>query len=588
MRKSYNKISMQLILFLITALLLIIVGSLSACNGIVADGDVFNVKYYSGEGGTISGIVDQNIEKGKDTEEVVAMADLDYTFVKWSDGNINATRNDSNITFGFTVKAQFERISWTYTYDYNNATAYYDTTDITLKQGELQEVIFAVPEKEYFYFEGWYLDEGYKVRVADEYGNPIIGDELFGNEPCKLYAKWTVIEKIEYKVLMVFVTEVKADLETADGTIINVDYKMSSMEIRVCNAIRSQFEKHLNKTLDGLITFDVDSYFTAVPLGIDDIKRSIHGTDSENSFINYTICAKDILEVSEMVDHYRAVMTTFSLDDYKGLLYNFAGSAGEKFSLNHFESMVGQGLSNGKPLSALLDLENNEWNRIMDLYVHEFAHTIEQGITVYQFHKVLAQGQRQGKDETETMRLYLLNQMTVSNEIEKIGIPYAYWKNEIFTVKYDANYGGNIDIDWSNGWTGGGDQRVPKGTNSNTITAYAVSGYRFIRWSDGLETATRRDYNIQANFTVTALFETAVFEVKYNAGVGGVVLGESLQHVIFNEQAMGVIAMPNDGYRFVGWSDGYMRANRADFVGLDPLTGQVKVINVTAKFKKIE
>ena len=585
MRKSYNKISMQLILFLITAFFLIIVVSLVACN--VSVKEIFTVIYYSGDGGSVVGTSEQKIEKGYATDEVQAVANDGYSFVKWSDGKKNATRNDVNITSGFSVQAQFKRISWEYTYNYNNATAHFDATDITLKPGELQGAIFAVPEKEYFNFGGWYLDEGYEVRVADEYGNPTIGDELFDNEPSELYAKWTAIEKIEYKVLMVFVTEVKADLETADGTIVNVDYKMSSMERKVCNAIMLQFEKHLNETLDGLVTFDVDSYFTAVPAGIENIEMTNAGTDSGEDFYNYNICAQDLPEVSEIVEDYRAVMTTFSLDDHERLLFNYAGSAGEKFAMNHFESLVGQCLMNGKPLSALLDLENDEWNGIMGDYVHEFAHTIEQGITSYQFHKALAQGQSQG-DDTETMRLYLLNQLTVSNEKEKVGIPFAYWKNEIFNVKYESNDGGYIGADWANGWNGSDYQRVPNGTNSNTITAYAVPGYKFIGWSDGLDIVTRRDYNIQADFTVTALFELDVFEVKYNAGDGGVVLGESLQNVIFYEQATEVIAKPNDGYRFVGWSDGYMRSNRADFVGLDPLTGQVKVINVTAKFEKIE
>ncbi|MCG8206166.1 InlB B-repeat-containing protein, partial [Tenacibaculum finnmarkense genomovar finnmarkense] len=54
----------------------------------------FTVKYTAGNNGTITGDLSQNIEEGKSTSQVKAIADAGYKFVKWSDGNTSETRTD--------------------------------------------------------------------------------------------------------------------------------------------------------------------------------------------------------------------------------------------------------------------------------------------------------------------------------------------------------------------------------------------------------------------------------------------------------------------------------------------------------------
>lgn len=546
----------------------------------------YTVNYVAETGGFLEGKTNQTIEHGENSEIVIAIAKEGYEFSGWSDGVTLESRLDENIKADLSVTAQFKKIFGTFTYKYNNATANNESTTIFLKRNELNNIEFSMPQKQYFNFCGWYLDTDFNIQVADANGNITIGNELFDYKKSELYAKWEVIEEIKYRILMVYDTAVKAELQASDGTIINVDYKMSAVERKVCEAITEQLELYLNRFLDGLITFEIDSYYTTVPLGIDNITQvratSIDGIE----YYSYSIDAQDIPEVSNIFDNYRCVINTYNFNDYQGLLRFATGFGGEKFAMLSFEGIVGQTILNDKPLESLLDYSNGEWDRIIDLYSHEFVHTIEQGITSYQYHMVLVEYARQGLVHLEPTIAYLRNQAQVSNETMKVGVPYTYWKNEIFKVKYDSEYGGYIDTDWYNGWNGYVDQNVPKGSNANTVTAFASSGYKFVGWSDGVTTATRTDYNIQSDFTVTACFEKLAFDVQYKADIGGSIVGKSFQSVLFHERSETVIAVADEGYRFIGWSDGYMDAERSDFIGIDE-SANITGISVTALFEKI-
>ncbi len=81
-----------------------------------------------------------------------------------------------------------------------------------------------------------------------------------------------------------------------------------------------------------------------------------------------------------------------------------------------------------------------------------------------------------------------------------------------FILTYKAGKGGKIASDAT--------QAVPYGQDGKPVTAVADPGYRFVKWSDGVTTATRVDKKIQADLTVTAQFAedgTGVKSVSLNA-----------------------------------------------------------------------
>lgn len=66
------------------------------------------VTYNAGVGGTIDGVVEQDLEYGQNARQVIAVPDFGYKFVKWSDGNGSTIRKETNVTTDICVTAEFE------------------------------------------------------------------------------------------------------------------------------------------------------------------------------------------------------------------------------------------------------------------------------------------------------------------------------------------------------------------------------------------------------------------------------------------------------------------------------------------------
>ncbi len=110
------------------------------------------------------------------------------------------------------------------------------------------------------------------------------------------------------------------------------------------------------------------------------------------------------------------------------------------------------------------------------------------------------------------------------------------------------------------------------------VTAVPDDGYEFVKWSDGVTEATRQDRNVTKDIVVKAIFEKQTYKLTYVAGEGGYLLGNANQTVAYGGNGTKVTAVPNDGYRFVKWSDGETKDTRQD----------IKInsaINVTAEFE---
>ena len=109
-------------------------------------------------------------------------------------------------------------------------------------------------------------------------------------------------------------------------------------------------------------------------------------------------------------------------------------------------------------------------------------------------------------------------------------------------------------------------QFIPDGESARTVTAVPSLGAEFVRWSDGVMTATRTDNSVSDNIEVHAEFKrvTDVFSLKYSAGEGGTIQGETTQEVLVNGSGTEVTAVPDEGYGFIKWSDGVTTATRTD------------------------
>ena len=121
-------------------------------------------------------------------------------------------------------------------------------------------------------------------------------------------------------------------------------------------------------------------------------------------------------------------------------------------------------------------------------------------------------------------------------------------------------------------------QYLRDGESTTSVTAVPSVGAEFVRWSDGVMTASRSDDDVKDNMSVYAEFRqvTPVFALSYSAGRGGSLTGETYQVVLSGESGTAVTAVPDSGYAFLGWSDGVATATRTDRA--------VENMSVTAEF----
>jgi len=405
----------------------------------------FSVIYSAGIGGRIDGGSEQNVAYGDTSLMVTAIPNDGYEFVKWSDGITVADRADKNVIASIRVNAEFRRITKAFTLCYNEATANSEIERVTLRRNELSDTALSIPIRDNFTFGGWYLDWLFSTLVSDEFGKVVIGEEIFDTETDCLYAKWTAVSEVKYKILLIFVTEIYATLTTVDGTEIEVDYTMSGTERLVCEKLGPLLEHYLNAMLNGLVIFEVDMYFTKAPL---DEKHFYQGTASvpggDKVYYDYGINAYDIEEVFGMLASYGSVIASFNMNDYSELLHITGGSAGKKYGEIHMETVFGGLVRNNDPIEWLFDSSipgvNESWEFFMELYLHELTHTFEMmqeflmpSQDVIGYHAVrscYATAVDFWFSEIEVIRLFLLNQAEVNGE--KVGIRYEFWRDYVY------------------------------------------------------------------------------------------------------------------------------------------------------------
>jgi hypothetical protein len=133
---------------------------------------------------------------------------------------------------------------------------------------------------------------------------------------------------------------------------------------------------------------------------------------------------------------------------------------------------------------------------------------------------------------------------------------------EKFALVYSAGEGGLI--------SGAATQQVSYGGSGSEVEAVALTGYRFVNWSDAVDTAKRQEINVTADLSVTANFAIRELTLTYIAGDNGQLrvsdelMQQSVQTVLYGGNGSPVEAVANPGYRFVRWSDNILINPRTD------------------------
>ena len=153
------------------------------------------------------------------------------------------------------------------------------------------------------------------------------------------------------------------------------------------------------------------------------------------------------------------------------------------------------------------------------------------------------------------------NPRTDTNVREDVTVEAEFVADNVtlFTLTYTAAEGGSI--------SGVATQTVAEGQNGVAVTAVPNKGYRFVQWSDGNTNATRTEENVTEDMAFEAEFIKQI-RVDYLAAANGSIEGAALQIVDLGSTTTAVTATPDEGYRFVRWSDGRTDATRTDVIDL--------------------
>ena len=153
----------------------------------------------------------------------------------------------------------------------------------------------------------------------------------------------------------------------------------------------------------------------------------------------------------------------------------------------------------------------------------------------------------------------------------------ARFRKSEFTVTYLCAEGGYLE--------GQTTQTVAYGKSTTAVFVVAYDGYKFVKWSDDVTAKIRQDDSVQADITVTAIFEPAPYRViRYVVEEGGELVSGQSEYVVPEGSSIPdeyVSVRAKDGYEFLGWSDGDTMEWRRDSAGEEDKT-------FVALFKRID
>ncbi|GBU21741.1 hypothetical protein R80B4_01641 [Fibrobacteres bacterium R8-0-B4] len=198
-----------------------------------------------------------------------------------------------------------------------------------------------------------------------------------------------------------------------------------------------------------------------------------------------------------------------------------------------------------------------------------------------------------GKPTSVRTDVWTDENLTFTAEFEEYVAPQVI---EYVKVSYKAGAGGTLLVNDSRRIGPATIVLVPEASDSLapgdsiSVTAVPDSGYAFFRWSDNIATAMRTDkYAVGVEVHVEAIFKDTVptvpadpdlqyFTLAYSVGKGGKIkegsgtpVSSIIRNVAADSTGPTITAVPDTGYIFIKWSDGFADSARTDIAKSDSM-----------------
>lgn len=438
---------------------------------------------------------------------VQAFPESGYTFSGWSDGYRTMSRNETNVCEDITLTAYFVKKAVaspkvSFSLNYRGGKSDEEICDISFDKNNFKQKKFPIPTKEHFTFKGWFIDD---QKVANEKGNMLIGEQLLNFTDREIRAKWQANETFVHKTLLVYVTRVKAEVPNDDlSKNISVDYTMDEAQKAFCKFTTARVELLLEEALEGLVDFQIDEYYTKELMNESNLgmgRYAEHG--KPGGYYHYIDCRK-IPEIKDILGNYDTILSIHSFNDR------------EPFQTTGLVGGVTTGISGAIMFDRFLDCaESNGFS------LDEALRIINSGEFVKRQDKRL----KEGFDHF----LYTIIHEMAHQIDSKIG------QGDYHNVIWSMGSGTSATLDYY---------------RNEAVMEGKVYGFPYEYWrgdkickikyrfTDGGNVKTSKTCIIQSYMSV---------EVRSIEGF-----------------PVTATAIPDEGYKFVGWSDGVTTAVRTD------------------------
>ncbi|MCD8453791.1 InlB B-repeat-containing protein [Tenacibaculum finnmarkense genomovar ulcerans] len=513
----------------------------------------YTVKYTAGNNGTITGYLSQNIEEGKATSQVKAIADAGYEFVKWSDNNTSETRTDiADADKEFT--AEFVKVIEKFTVKYiagNNGTITGDLSQ-NIEEGKATSEVKAIADAGYEFVK-WSDNNTSETRtdIAD-------ADKEFTAEFVK-----TVVVLKNYTVKYIAGNNgtITGDLSQ------NIEEGKATSQVKAIANAGYEFVKWSDNNTSETRTdiADADKEFTA-----EFVKTVVV---LKNYTVKYTAGNNGTItgDLAQTIEEGKATSQVKAIADAG---YEFVKWSDNNTSETRTDIADADKEFTAEFVKTVVVLKNYTVKYTAGnngTITGDLAQTIEEGKATSQVKAIADAGYKFVKwsdgNTSETRTDIADADKEFTAEFVKTVV---VMKN--YTVKYTAGNNGTI--------TGNLSQNIEEGKATSQVKAIADAGYKFVKWSDGNTSETRTDIaDADKEFTAEFVKVIEKFTVKYIAGNNGTITGDLAQTIEEGKATSEVKAIANTGYEFVKWSDNNTSETRTDIADADK--------EFTAEFVKV-
>ena len=484
------------------------------------------------------------------------------------------------ITYGSSIHpAACNATSHNYTPTDLKATAYAGGIDFSWSAKDKSDtyIVYCRDEKDN-YISGWYAyDTKFSTSLDDEWAGKTIKwyvyayDSEYGNR----FSPTVEGPAVTYIQSTVKLTELKSSSE--DEVTFNFTWESNTADLyydleifEVWSGSNYYYKHDTVSTTSATFTFPQSGKYSWSVRALDKQYKSLttkvtgdtltvkEGIDISVKNLKATVSGNNISLTWETPAEYSQVYIYYQEDNYTGEVVADEIVKGNTFTLNNQREGVYECY-----VTALTEFSKGRYNTVGEYQgtyatitsekTYKLTVTVDEGGALYpdpsgnypEGYKIyISTGSADGEHEFVSWSDGVTDAWREIVMTKDITLHATYKSIKQYTLTISAGEGGTVNTEVNGKYT--------EGDNVN-IKAVPNSGYLFKQWSDG-NTEPNRNVSITGDITLKAEF-VKVYQLTLSANAGGSVNTE-VNGMHRADEDINIIATPDAGYRFTGWSDG--------------------------------